>query len=78
MCVKTVACVRRDTALRLQVIIRSIPVARCEYMAIASLGVLKAGAAYQPLDPTYPRERLAFMLEDAEAQLLIVTFCDSI
>ena len=49
----------------------SVLIPRSEYMAIASLGVLKAGAAYQPLDPTYPRERLAFMLADAEAQLLI-------
>lgn len=49
----------------------SVLIPRCEYMAIASLGVSKAGAAYQPLDPTYPKERLAFMMEDAGAQLLI-------
>ncbi len=49
----------------------SVLIPRCEYMAIASLGVLKAGAAYQPLDPTYPRERLAFIIADAEAQFLI-------
>ncbi|MDE5699144.1 MAG: amino acid adenylation domain-containing protein [Lachnospiraceae bacterium] len=49
----------------------SVLIPRCEYMAIASLGVSKAGAAYQPLDPTYPKERLAFMMEDADAQLLI-------
>jgi amino acid adenylation domain-containing protein/non-ribosomal peptide synthase protein (TIGR01720 family) len=35
------------------------------------LGVLKAGAAYVPLDPDYPRERLAFVLEDAAPQVLI-------
>ena len=44
---------------------------RCEWMAIASLGVLKAGCAYQPLDPTYPQERLNFMMQDAGAKLLI-------
>ncbi len=49
----------------------SVLIPRCEYMAIASLGVLKAGAAYQPLDPSYPKERLAFMIQDADAQLLI-------
>ena len=49
----------------------SVLIPRCEYMAIASLGVSKAGAAYQPLDPSYPKERLAFMMEDANAQLLI-------
>ena len=50
----------------------SVLIPRCEYMVFASLGILKAGAAYQPLDPTYPKERLAFMLQDADAQLLIV------
>ncbi|MBQ9466139.1 MAG: amino acid adenylation domain-containing protein [Muribaculaceae bacterium] len=49
----------------------SILIPRCEWMAIASLGVLKAGCAYQPLDPTYPAERLNFMMKDAEAKLLI-------
>ena len=38
---------------------------------IASLGVLKAGAAYQPLDPSYPPERLNFMINDSSAKLLI-------
>ena len=49
----------------------SVLIPRCEWMAIASLGVLKAGCAYQPLDPTYPKERLNFMMKDAEAKLLI-------
>ncbi len=49
----------------------AILIPRCEYMAVASLGVLKAGCAYQPLDPTYPKERLQFMLEDSGARLLI-------
>ena len=34
-------------------------------MVIGLLGILKAGGAYLPLDPAYPAERLAFMLEDA-------------
>ena len=49
----------------------SILIPRCEYMAIAPLGVIKAGAAYQPLDPTYPKDRLMYMLEDSSAKLLI-------
>ena len=49
----------------------SVLIPRCEWMVIASLGVLKAGCAYQPLDPSYPAERLNFMMKDANAQLLI-------
>ncbi|MBQ3698795.1 MAG: amino acid adenylation domain-containing protein [Prevotella sp.] len=49
----------------------SVLIPRCEWMAIASLGVMKAGCAYQPLDPTYPKERLNFMMKDASARLLI-------
>ena len=51
----------------------SILIPRCEYMAIASLGVLKAECAFQPLDPTYPADRLIFMMQDANARLLITT-----
>ena len=40
-------------------------------MVIATLGILKAGAAYVPLDPTYPRERLAYMMQDAGISLVI-------
>ena len=49
----------------------SILIPRGEYMVSATLGALKAGAAYQPLDPSYPTERLSFMIEDAGAKLLI-------
>ena len=49
----------------------SIIIPRCEWMAIASMGILKAGCAYQPLDPSYPKERLNFMVKDADAKLLI-------
>jgi amino acid adenylation domain-containing protein len=40
---------------------------------VAILAVLKAGAAYLPLDPVYPAERLAFMIKDSRARLLITT-----
>ncbi len=49
----------------------SILLSRSEWMPITSLGVLKAGAAYQPLDSTYPKERLSFMVNDASSKLLI-------
>ena len=49
----------------------AILIPRCEYMAIAPMGVIKAGAAYQPLDPTYPKDRLMYMLGDSTARLLI-------
>ena len=40
-------------------------------MIVALLGVLKAGGAYLPLDPTYPAERLGFMIEDARTPVLV-------
>ncbi|HTD27755.1 MAG TPA: amino acid adenylation domain-containing protein, partial [Xanthomonadaceae bacterium] len=40
-------------------------------MIVAVLGVLKAGAAYLPLDPDYPQERLAFMVGNAQPAMLI-------
>jgi amino acid adenylation domain-containing protein len=41
-------------------------------LVIALLGVLKAGGAYVPLDPGYPQERLAFLLQNTQVQLLLV------
>jgi amino acid adenylation domain-containing protein len=46
---------------------------RTPRMVAALLGVLKAGAAYVPLDPEYPRERLAYMLEDSAAVAILTT-----
>ncbi len=48
-----------------------ILIPRNEYMVVTALGALKAGAAYQPLDPTYPAERLRLMIEDSAAKALI-------
>lgn len=40
-------------------------------LIVGLLGILKAGAAYLPLDPALPRKRLAFMLEDAGVSLVL-------
>ncbi|MDY7076527.1 MAG: amino acid adenylation domain-containing protein, partial [Chloroflexota bacterium] len=40
-------------------------------MVVGIMGILKAGGAYLPLDPTYPPERLVFMIEDANIPVLL-------
>src|SRR5216110_249006 len=40
-------------------------------MLVGVLGILKAGGAYVPLHPTYPVERLSFMMEDSGGRLLV-------
>src|SRR5213075_890276 len=40
-------------------------------MVVGLLGILKAGAAYLPLDPAYPQERIAFLLNDSQAPLVL-------
>ena len=40
-------------------------------MIAAVLGVLKTGKSYVPLDPTYPRQSLAYMLADAQSEVLL-------
>ncbi len=48
-----------------------ILISRSQWMPVTALGVLKSGAAYQPLDPSYPKERLSFMIEDSKAGFII-------
>jgi amino acid adenylation domain-containing protein len=49
----------------------ALAVARGPAFPVAVLAVMKAGAAYVPLDPAYPAERLAFMLRDCEARVVL-------
>src|SRR5206468_9866854 len=42
-------------------------------MMLGVLGILKAGSAYVPLDPSYPAERLQFMLSDSKCSALLTT-----
>ena len=48
-----------------------ISMERSIQMIIGWLGILKAGAAYVPLDPDYPKERLAFMIEDTRMPVIL-------
>ncbi|MFN6487000.1 MULTISPECIES: amino acid adenylation domain-containing protein [unclassified Nostoc] len=48
-----------------------ICVERSLEMIIGVLGILKAGAAYVPIDPNYPQERIGFMLEDSGTSVLL-------
>ncbi len=49
-------------------------------MIIGILGILKAGAAYVPLDPSYPHDRLQFILNDSQARTIVTqsTLIDSL
>lgn len=46
---------------------------RCAEVTIAMLGILKSGAAYIPLDPEIPADRVNFIMEDANSKLLITS-----
>src|SRR5262245_49622197 len=48
-----------------------IAVTRAAPMVVGLLGILKAGGAYVPIDPNYPSERVAYMLDNAQAPVLV-------
>jgi len=50
-----------------------LTIARSPELIIALLAVMKAGAAYLPLDPLYPKNRIEFMLTDSNSKLLITS-----
>ncbi|WP_223636166.1 non-ribosomal peptide synthetase [Corallococcus sp. EGB] len=47
-------------------------VERTADVVVGTLGILKAGGAYVPLDPSYPKERLGWLLEDADGPALVM------
>ncbi|WP_443659035.1 non-ribosomal peptide synthase/polyketide synthase [Clostridium algidicarnis] len=49
----------------------SIMIERSLEMSVGIMGILKAGAAYLPIDPSYPKQRIEYMLEDSESKLLL-------
>ncbi len=49
----------------------AIKLSRKSYLISAILGVLKSGAAYLPIDPNYPQDRINYMVEDSKAKFLI-------
>ena len=49
---------------------------RCIETIVAILGILKAGAAYLPIEPDYPSERIQYMLKDSNATLFIQSLSD--
>jgi amino acid adenylation domain-containing protein len=70
-----------ELALRLQAsgVHEEVPVGLCMRRSadfvIGALGVLKAGATYLPLDPSYPKNRLAMLLEDSGVRLVVTHPC---
>lgn len=70
-----------ELALRLQAsgVHEEVPVGLCMRRSadfvIGALGVLKAGATYVPLDPSYPKNRLAMLLEDSGVRLVVTHPC---
>ncbi len=51
----------------------AIMVPRSEWYLLCALGVLKTGAAYVPIDTSYPDERISFMLSDSSAKAVLAT-----
>jgi len=74
-----VARIIRDTLLavggleQLQAIPVTLVMDRSADVLPAILGVMKAGGAYLPVDPAYPEERIRFILEDAQSQVILTT-----
>ncbi|KIF71354.1 NRPS NcpA, partial [Streptomyces sp. AcH 505] len=62
----------RDTGITPDTLI-AVCLDRSPQLIAALLGIMKAGAAFVPLDPEYPTERITYMVEDAQAPLIITS-----
>lgn len=51
---------------------------RSEWTVISMLGILKAGAAFLPLDPAYPEDRIDYMIEDSGCRVLLTHLADDV
>ena len=58
-------------------IIVAVYLERSVELIVSLLAILKAGGAYLPLDPEWPEERIAFMLEDSDPLALLVHGADT-
>src|SRR5690606_23486588 len=63
------SCLRREGIKKGDIV--GVAIDRSPYLIITLLGILRCGAAYLPLDPEYPIDRINFMIDDCEAKLVI-------
>ncbi|MBN3433125.1 hypothetical protein CJF21_19840, partial [Clostridium botulinum] len=62
----------RDKGVKADSIV-GIMVERSVEMIVGIMGILKSGGAYLPIDPSYPVERIEYMIEDAKIDILITS-----
>lgn len=67
----------RELGVRQESVV-AVSTARGPEQIVALLGILKAGAAYLPIDPNYPVERIAYMLHDSGASLFVTDMQDQL
>ena len=63
-------CLRR-AAVPIPGALVGVALERSPEQVVAFLGTLRAGAVYLPLDPSYPQDRLTFMIEDSGAEVVL-------
>jgi len=66
----SLARVLRNKGVKAETIV-GIMVGRSLEMIIGIMGILKAGGAYLPIDPSYPKERIEYMLKDSDSKVLL-------